>query len=132
MPIKTNFQSPQFQSFHAIAASRGDGLHPELVKLFERLAKGADANISKAVGTSELPNDFKAKRPRFEKQPRSAETTAIAAMSALGQKQTHALQQRMSALPPIPRKRTPAKGHVCFTPRKRTCALQRSMSALGQ
>jgi hypothetical protein len=61
MPIKTNFQSPRFQSFHSIAASRGDGLHPELVKLFERLAKGADANISEAVGTSVLPNDFTAK-----------------------------------------------------------------------
>jgi hypothetical protein len=49
MPIKNEFQAPRFRSFHAIAASRGDGLHPELVKLFERLAKGADTNLSQSV-----------------------------------------------------------------------------------
>src|SRR5262249_53325589 len=77
-------------------------------------AKGADANISEAVGTSELPNDFKDKRPRFEKQPRSAETTAIAAMSALSQKQTHALQQRMSALPPIATPKADSRERSCL------------------
>ena len=38
-------------------------------------------------------------------------------MSALGQKQTYAVHQPMSALPPKrPRKRISAQGHVCFTP----------------
>jgi hypothetical protein len=32
-------------SFHTLAAARGDGLHPELVKLFMRLAAGADATL---------------------------------------------------------------------------------------
>jgi hypothetical protein len=32
-----------------MAASRGDGLRPELLQLFERLAKGADANFSETV-----------------------------------------------------------------------------------
>src|SRR5262245_47404409 len=41
-------------------------------------------------------------------------------MSALGQKQTCAAQQSMSAIHPIARKRTPANGHVRFTPRKQT------------
>ena len=53
MPIKNEFQVPRFRSFHAIAASRGDGLHPELLKLFERLAKGADTNLLQAVETFE-------------------------------------------------------------------------------
>jgi len=49
MPIKTHFNAVKFQSFHAMAASRGDGLHPELVRLFERLANGADANLSESL-----------------------------------------------------------------------------------
>ena len=32
-----------FLSLHTLAAARGDGLHPEFVKLFTRLAAGADA-----------------------------------------------------------------------------------------
>ena len=64
MQIKNEFQAPRFRSFHAIAASRGDGLHPELLKVFERLAKGADTNLSQAVETSEgcgFPIDFASK-----------------------------------------------------------------------
>src|SRR4029434_8725703 len=54
-------------------------------------------------------------------------------MSALGQKQTYAAQQVMSALLPI----ATAKADICASscplyPRKRTCAVQRGMSALGQ
>jgi len=35
-----------------MAASRCDGLHPELVRLFERLANGADANLSETLDAS--------------------------------------------------------------------------------
>ena len=55
MPIRKQLQAPRFQSFHAIAALLGDGLHPEFVQLFERLAQGADANLSDIV---EAPNGF--------------------------------------------------------------------------
>src|SRR5579871_1453097 len=34
-----------FLSLHTLAAARGDGLHPEFVKLFTRLAAGADATL---------------------------------------------------------------------------------------
>lgn len=59
MPIKNKFQAPRFRSFHAIASLRGDGLHPELVKLFERLAKGSDTNLSQSV--EGVPTDFASK-----------------------------------------------------------------------
>jgi hypothetical protein len=59
MPIKNKFQAPRFRSFHAIAALRGDGLHPELLKLFERLTKGADTNLSQSV--EGLLTDFASK-----------------------------------------------------------------------
>jgi hypothetical protein len=54
-------------------------------------------------------------------------------MSALGQKQTYAPQQAMSALRPI----ATTKADICqwacpLYPRKRTCAVQTGMSALGQ
>jgi hypothetical protein len=54
-------------------------------------------------------------------------------MSALGQKQTYAAQQVMSALLPI----ATAKADICASscplyPRKRTCAVQLRMSAMGQ
>jgi hypothetical protein len=52
MPIRKKLQAPRFQSFHAIAASRGDGLRPEFVQLFERLAQGADTNLSAIVEAS--------------------------------------------------------------------------------
>ena len=52
LPIKTRFNALGFQSFHAMAASRGDGLHPELVRLFERLTNGADANLAKTLQAS--------------------------------------------------------------------------------
>jgi len=75
MPIKANFQTPRFRSFHAIAALRGDGLRPELVQLFERLAKGADdANISGTVEASKgCEPDCAAKNAaaRFAKQSKA-------------------------------------------------------------
>jgi ABC-type glutathione transport system ATPase component len=54
-------------------------------------------------------------------------------MSALGQKRTYAVQNVMSALPPI----ATAKADMRKTPgplypRKRTCAAQTVMSAMGQ
>jgi hypothetical protein len=55
MPIRKQLQSPRFQSFHAIAALSGDGLHPEFVQLFERVAQGADVNLSDIV---EAPSGF--------------------------------------------------------------------------
>src|SRR5262245_19209006 len=54
-------------------------------------------------------------------------------MSALGQKQTYAAQQAMSALPPIATAKADFRKPSCpLYPRKRTCALQTVMSALGQ
>ena len=38
-----------FVSLHALAAARGDGLRPEFVKLFTRLAAGADATLSESA-----------------------------------------------------------------------------------
>src|SRR5262245_33059609 len=54
-------------------------------------------------------------------------------MSALGQKQTCALQRLMSALPPIATAKADIGKLSCpLYPRKRTCAVQLRMSALGQ
>jgi hypothetical protein len=54
-------------------------------------------------------------------------------MSALGQKQTFAPQQGMSALPPIATAKADSRNRSCpLYPRKRTCAVQQGMSALGQ
>jgi hypothetical protein len=36
-------------SLHALAATRGDGLRPEFVDLFRRLAAGADATLSESA-----------------------------------------------------------------------------------
>ena len=54
-------------------------------------------------------------------------------MSALGQKQTYAVHKRMSALPPIAtaKAKFSQKSGLLY-PRKRTCAVQTAMSALGQ
>jgi len=53
--------------------------------------------------------------------------------SALGQKQTYALQQAMSALPPIATAKADSRTRSCpLYSRKRTCAVQLQMSALGQ
>ena len=41
-----------FLSLHALAATRGDGLRPEFVDLFKRLAAGADTTLSE---TAQLP-----------------------------------------------------------------------------
>jgi hypothetical protein len=49
MPVRKPFHTPPFLSLHAIAASRGDGLRPELLNLFRRMANGADANLSETV-----------------------------------------------------------------------------------
>jgi len=37
---------PPFLSLHSIAATRGDGLHPELLILFNRLAAGVDESVA--------------------------------------------------------------------------------------
>src|SRR5262245_9080411 len=55
-----------------------------------------------------------------------------APMSALGQKQTFALHQPMSALPPIVTAKADFPQKSCpLYPRKRTCAAQLAMSAMG-
>jgi hypothetical protein len=38
-----------FLSLHTLATARGDGLRPEFVKLFTRLAAGADATLSESA-----------------------------------------------------------------------------------
>jgi len=54
-------------------------------------------------------------------------------MSALGHKQTYALQQAMSALPPIATAKADISKPSCLLyPRERTCAVQTVMSALGR
>src|SRR5262249_16311685 len=54
-------------------------------------------------------------------------------MSALGQKQTCASQKAMSALPPIATAKADFRKRSCLLyPQKRSCAVQWSMSALGQ
>src|SRR4029450_4208979 len=54
-------------------------------------------------------------------------------LSALGQKQTYAVQQPMSALLPIATAKAYFRTRSCpLYPRKRTCAVQLRMSALGQ
>jgi hypothetical protein len=54
-------------------------------------------------------------------------------MSALGHKQTYAVQQPMSALPPIATAKADFRKWSCLLyPRKRTYASQQRMSALGQ
>jgi len=49
MPTKSS--NMPFLSLHGLA-TRGDGLHPEFVDLFKRLAKGADATHSKSTQSS--------------------------------------------------------------------------------
>jgi hypothetical protein len=44
-----------FLSLHTLAAARGDGLRPEFVDLFKRLAAGADATLSE---TAQSPAGF--------------------------------------------------------------------------
>src|SRR5215467_14531341 len=54
-------------------------------------------------------------------------------MSALGQKQTYAAHKVMSALPPRATAKADSRIKPCLLcPRKRTCAVQLGMSALGQ
>jgi hypothetical protein len=54
-------------------------------------------------------------------------------MSALGQKQTYALQRAMSALPLIATAKADFRKRSCLLyPRKQTCAVRPAMSALGQ
>jgi hypothetical protein len=52
--LSKNFNMP-FLSLHALAAKRGEGLRPELVGLFKRLAAGADDTLSE---TAQLPAGF--------------------------------------------------------------------------
>jgi hypothetical protein len=49
MSIGKPLHTLPFLSLHAIAASRGDGLRPEFVNLFNRLASGADPSLSEVV-----------------------------------------------------------------------------------
>ena len=54
------------------------------------------------------------------------------AMSVLGQKQTYALQQAISALHPIATAKADFRARSCpLYPRKRTCAVQLAISAKG-
>jgi hypothetical protein len=53
MGIKKPLHAPPFLSLHALAASRGDGLRPELVDLFGLLANGADSHLSESVPAPE-------------------------------------------------------------------------------
>jgi hypothetical protein len=64
---------------------------------------------------------------------READMCGALGMSALGQKQTYAVQQPMSALLPIATAKADFRNRPCpLHPRKRTCAVQLQMSALGQ
>jgi hypothetical protein len=54
-------------------------------------------------------------------------------MSALGHKQTYALQKPMSALGPITTAKADIGNPSCLLyPQQQTCAVQRAMSAKGQ
>jgi hypothetical protein len=54
-------------------------------------------------------------------------------MSALGQKQTFAVQKAMSALPRIATAKADSRKKPCpLYPQERTCAVHLGMSALGQ
>lgn len=46
--LRKEFNMPLL-SLHALAATRGDGLCPEFVDLFRRLAAGADATLSESA-----------------------------------------------------------------------------------
>jgi hypothetical protein len=46
--LSKNFNM-RFLSLHALAATRGEGLRPEFVDLFKRLAAGADATLSETA-----------------------------------------------------------------------------------
>ena len=50
MPTKSS--NMPFLSLHSLATARGDGLRPEFVDLFKRLAAGADATLSKSTQSS--------------------------------------------------------------------------------
>jgi len=46
------FTCPYGASMLVPCGRRGDGLHPELVRLFARLANGAEANLSETLDAS--------------------------------------------------------------------------------
>jgi hypothetical protein len=50
--LTKNTNLPPFLSLHSIAAARGDGLHPELLVLFNRLAAGVADSLAEFA---ELP-----------------------------------------------------------------------------
>jgi hypothetical protein len=50
--MATKNSNMPFLSLHSLAAARGDGLRPEFVDLFKRLATGADATLSKSTQSS--------------------------------------------------------------------------------
>src|SRR5262249_8443988 len=61
------------------------------------------------------------------------DSTYVVCVSALGHKRTYAPQQAMSALHPIATTKADIGKPSCLLyPRKRTCAVQQLMSALGQ
>ena len=68
MPTKNS--NMQFLSLHSLAAARGDGLRPEFVDLFKRLATGADATLSKSTQSS------RGSRPRTSKGAPASEPAA--------------------------------------------------------
>jgi hypothetical protein len=58
---------------------------------------------------------------------------SAATLSALGQKQTYAVQQPMSAFLPIATAKANSRNRPCpLYPQERTCAMQLRMTALGQ
>ena len=50
--MQTKNSNMPFLSLHSLAAARGDGLRPEFVDLFKRLATGADATLAKSTQSS--------------------------------------------------------------------------------
>jgi hypothetical protein len=70
--------------------------------------------------------------PRRIQRNRNEQVPSVP-MSALGHKQTCALQKTMSALPLIATTKADIRKPPCLVyPQKRTCAVQREMSAKGQ
>jgi len=104
-----------FLSLHTLSAARGDGLHPEFVKLFTRLAAGADATLPESAqppaGFTFEPvreREGPASNKRSHKRAQGDENTD--AMSARGQ------ERRYRPRPPTVRCYTDS-GHIAAPPR---------------
>src|SRR5262249_28364691 len=77
--------------------------------------------------------DWRAYEPKVTRLAGKHRSSSGWPMSALGQKQTYAVQKPMSALPPIATAKADFRKRSCLLyPRKRTCAVRLAMSALGQ